>query len=159
MRGGCSGLRPSLRALSKHVSVEAWPLVVARLPSVATDEDFRAILADFDGIYALREPFFGIVDSRPMLVAPTPVQRRMIVDWSRRRSADTEELGLGTAYVVANPVIRAALAALSFLFEQPSPSYYVGTMEEALAQAEAELGERGLPCPSGLDELRRPRKT
>ena len=54
---------------------------------------------------------------------------------------------------------RAALAALSFLFEQPSPSYYVGTMEEALAQAEAELGERGLPCPSGLDELRRPRKT
>lgn len=145
--------------VSEHVSVGSWPIVVARLPTVASDEDFRSILSGFDSVYALRKPFFGIVDSRPLIVPPTPAQRRMIIEWSRRRSADTARLGLGTAYVVPNPVIRAALAALSFLFEQPSPSHYVGTMDEALEHAETRLSERGLPLPSGLDELRGPRKT
>lgn len=159
MSAGDFRLQRTVRTVSKHVSLESWPVVVTRLPAVASDEDFRSILSDFDSVYALRKPFFGIVDSRPLIVAPTPTQRRMILEWSRRRSADTETLGLGTAYVVPNPVIRAALAALSFLFEQPSPSHYVGTMDEALEHAETRLSERGLPLPSGLDELRGPRKT
>ena len=128
-------------------SSTTFRIVVVRLSSVMSDEDIVAIFDAFEALFPCGGRAARSSISRSTTVAPSSRQRR---DFDRRGQPVaplTARYGMGTAYVTTNAMVRAALAAMSLVFENPTPTFYAQSLDEAVAFSAERLATRGIKLP------------
>ena len=140
-------------ARSRIVVLDYLPIVVVRLSAVMSDEDIVAIFDAFEALFRAEVELVAIVDARSTTVAPSSRQRRDLMEWASRLAPLTARYGMGTSYVTTNAMVRAAVAAMSLVFENPTPTFYAQSLDEAVAFAAERLATRGIKLPPNVGEL------
>lgn len=129
------------------VDASRFPLVRLNLPSAFTLDTLRELTEGYDALFARKSKFMVVCDLRPMASVPDAIVRRAVAEYFNR--ADVRSLQaryqLGSANIIASPLVRAGVTALLWLWEPPLPLDTVATEEEALASARKRLVDAGLP--------------
>lgn len=107
-----------------------WPLAVLRFDGVGSDDDFVAMLAGLDQLYA-RGRRFALVMDATRAGTPPASQRKLMADWLRANTHLIEQWCVGTAYVIRSPAVRGVLTAIFWLQPQPAPWEVFGLRRDA----------------------------
>ncbi|HKK79816.1 MAG TPA: hypothetical protein VJ933_09310, partial [Phaeodactylibacter sp.] len=110
-----------------------FPVVTVRFTGAAADEaNFQAYLDELHHAYERATPFAYLFDATDAAL-PGFKYQKMQADWLKENEAMMKEYCRGTAYVIANPLVRTVLKGIFALQQQPVPYYITGSQEEAKA--------------------------
>lgn len=142
---------------SRAVSVDAstWPLVVVTFRGAPSDDDLLDMFSEYERCYARAEPFHVINDGLGILSAPNAAQRKLIADRAREHVPMSRQWVVGSATVVANPVMRGVVTALNWLTAPAYKHTICATLPEAVRVAVAALAERGIQLSVPLHRYQR----
>lgn len=123
---------------------DRFPLVTTAYPVRITPESLPPYFASYERVLSKKQLFVSLVDMRPCEHIPDANVRKVIADWGVRIADERALYVIGVAFVVTNPLVRAALTAVHFLAPPRQPTIAVRTESEASAFLEQKLAERGL---------------
>ena len=128
------------------------PFMVVRFLGKFTDEEFDEYLREYAAMLERRRTqgrLAVVIDARHSGM-PTSKQARQQADFLAEHAALLGDVSVGTAFVIASPIIRGALKAI--LWMQPMPTEH--TVVESVGAAEAwtrqKLEAAGVEIPDGL---------
>jgi hypothetical protein len=128
---------------------DTWPLVVLRCPAHVGDGSLEPLIDEFEACHAKRRRFALLVDATAMQSMPSAKWRKGLTDWANdpRVREDTRRCSVGTALLLASPLVRGVYTALLWLWKPPTPHFVTATMGagvewccERLTLAEVPLG-------------------
>jgi hypothetical protein len=118
---------------------QEFPVVVITFTgNEPTDENFRAYLDETYHLYD-REEALAIVFDATHAPLPGFKYQKMQADWLKKHESLMKEYCRGTAYVIANSLVRNVLKAIFTLQKQPAPYTIVSNLQEARSWAEDKL--------------------
>lgn len=106
------------------MAATSWTIDRSRMPLVITtfgkrfhdDDDVRALLAAADALFASRQRFVHVIDTRPIESPANAVQRKILGDWFRGVRETNANAGVvATAIVVNSTIVRGAITAVLWL--------------------------------------------
>jgi hypothetical protein len=138
------------------IATGSWPVVVVTMPSELTDAGTQKLIAASDALFARRQRFAMITDTRRLSRVPGARERRKLGEWLVRpeQLENQRRWSVGNATVIDNPLVRGGLQAVYWVWSAPNPQLVVATVDEAWAFVAAKLAERGVELPQPLDQLR-----
>ena len=140
-----------------YASDRYWPIVVVKLPSVPSDDDYRCAAEELGTIFDTRSgKFIVLVDSLEMTAAPNVRQRKILNDFAASRHEMTLSRGLGTGFAIRSKIIRATLTAMDWLYRRPTPTGHLPTLTDTIEWCFERLEEADVSPPllSAADLLR-----
>ena len=137
--------------MSVQVDDSGLPFVVVRFMGKFTDEGFDAYLRDYVEVLERQrggEKVAIIIDARQSAM-PSSRQARLQADFLAERASLLADVAVGTAFVIASPIIRGALKAILWMQPMPTEHTVVETLGDAEAWARAKLEAAGVSVPDG----------
>ncbi|MFO0696230.1 MAG: hypothetical protein U0230_21880 [Polyangiales bacterium] len=129
------------------VDASRFPLVRLNLPTAFTLDTLRELTEGYDALFARRAKFMVVCDLRSMASVPDAVVRRSVAEYFNRSDVREAQARyqVGSANIIASPLVRAGVTALLWLWEPPIPLDTVANDEEALKSARKRLRDAGIP--------------
>ncbi len=135
--------------MSIQVDAGPFPFVVVRFLGKYSDEEFSAYLEQVEQLVQAGETYAMIFDARRAGM-PTSKQAREQADFLRRLGPDMAKVSVGSAFVIASPLIRGAFKAITWMQSMPVEHVVVERMEQAEAWARTRLEAAGVEVPDDL---------
>lgn len=123
------------------MDVTRWPIVVMVLRGALTTEEYEKMLDASEQIHARREAHVGVVDLREMTASANAAQRKLIAARSNAMDRKYGHVSLGNIMIVNSALMRGALTAVEWLRGRKKKDHWVGSMDEALANARRLLND------------------
>ena len=120
---------------------DRWPIVIWRTVGIPTDAQVDRFIAQADEYLARREPYVVVFDNSVSGRA-TPYMRKKAGAWLTANSERLGEHCLGTGLVFPNAALRFVLSTVMLVVSHPVDHKVVGTLEQAVAWANAQLRTR-----------------
>jgi hypothetical protein len=120
-----------------------WPLVVATFSRASLDEELEEYLQARSAHLRRREPHVLILDMREVHLT-SPRQRQRYAEWLRAHESPLRQWLLGSAYLIASPMVRMMMSAIRHFGALSSPFISTTTLPPAAAWTAERLGEAGL---------------
>jgi hypothetical protein len=119
------------RRQSLSIVTASWPVVVVTLPSAFDDAQIAQLIEATDGLFARRERFAMITDSRSLETVPSALERRRLGEWLMRpeQLEQQRRWSVGNATVVDNPLVRGSLQAVYWIWSAPNPQHVARDLE------------------------------
>ena len=128
---------------------EFFPLVVVEFEDRFTNEDFLQTLIDNERVLARKQPFATIRDGRAVRTMPTPVQRKVGMQWQAEIADELSRYCAGVVTVTHNAIARNLLTAVRWMSPPPTPEEAMEEMPMAVDWCEQRLAPYGLIIPKG----------
>jgi hypothetical protein len=131
-------------------TTEHWPIVVLTCGETTTDEEQEAMFRDWEKVFARREPYACITDTRKVCDPGTAKSRARVAEWSKSVAPEVKRYSLGHALVVNSALVRGALTAINWVHKTPVPEGSFGTMVEAWDFCLSNLSAGGIVVPAHI---------
>jgi hypothetical protein len=105
-----------------------------------TEKSFQEFLGFLDGILDQKELYTVIFDAIKVPPLSFSFQKKM-ADWMAFNKEQMKSYCKGTAYIIQNALIRAALKGIFFIQPQPVPYKIFDTEKKALEWVKEQLGK------------------
>jgi hypothetical protein len=137
--------------------LDAWPVVVLVCPTRVDLAWVHGLDAQFGPVFARREVFAVITDTRPIATLPSAVERRALIAWTSRADhlENQKRWNAGSSTIVGNAVVRGTLQALYWFWTPPAPQHVGRDFADAWAWCVEKLRSRNVPLPVPEHELKR----
>ena len=106
------------------------PIIWIHFAGAVTEREFDTYLETMTRYVNRGTPTLFLYDALQSQV-PSATQRQKQAAWLERHEAALRRNSLGTAFVIANPLIRGALTAIFWIRPTPVPYIVTGTRSEA----------------------------
>ncbi len=137
--------------MSKYqFNTEHWPIVSVELGESTTDAEHDEIFRRWEAIFARRERFAGITDTRRVRDVGSAKQRARVAEWTKSVGSVVARYSLGHAVVVDSALVRGALTAIGWVHRSPAPERYVGTVPAAWDYCLGNLKAAGIDVPPSV---------
>jgi len=135
----------------------SWPVAILVLPEQLDEGAVRDLMAQMDGLYARRQLYALITDTRRLGTVPRALERKLITDWLTRpdQIANQQQWNVGASTIVSNALVRGALQAIYWVWTPPNPQHAARDLDEAWTYCVRMLDQRRVPLGRPADELRR----
>jgi hypothetical protein len=137
------------------VRTDDFPIVITVYPDLMTMETLPAYHTQYERVLARGERFASLIDMRPCMAMPAAEVRREMVDWGKRVAAERLRLVVGVAFIVTNPLVRAALAVVHWQAPPQQPTSVFKNTDPALEFLTDRLAINGIAMPDSYDLMRR----
>ncbi len=139
------------------VVLASWPVAILVLPELIDETAVRDLMTQMDELYARRQLYALITDTRQLSSIPRALERKLLTDWLTRpdQIANQREWNVGASTIVSNALVRGALQAIYWVWTPPNPQHAAKDMDEAWAYCLRMLEERGVSMGRPAAELRR----
>ena len=131
-----------------------WPLIVVTLHTLLSDEDLKALFAQWEAVFARREKFVALTDARRVKERSPPKQRAMIAEWTKKIEPKVIALSVGHVTVIESALVRGAMTAVEWLHKPKVDSAYFATLREGCDWAIARLQANDIPVTDALRAYR-----
>jgi hypothetical protein len=111
-----------------------WPLLVVKFSGSTSTQEFESYLNRMTDYLNRGEKLVSIFESTEMKDSPME-HRQLQIEWVQKNDALLRERMLGTAFIIASPVVRLAMNVIQLLSKPPHPSTVSPTKEAALEWA------------------------
>ena len=134
---------------SELILVEHWPVIVVLNGADHGDEAVARQYAELDRLYTSHPgPYAAVIDASTGGL-PSPGQRKLVSDFSRRHEAHIARHCRGMAMVFSNPLMRGVMTAILWMVKKKAPQRVFTEVPEAVRWAQAQLAGAGIqPVPS-----------
>ena len=139
-----------------HVIDATWPIVVLVLPS-RIDQSFVHLLdTSFARVFARKQRFALITDTRPVIDLPKAKERKLLTDWASRpdQLLNQKTWNAGSSTIVQNAIFRAVLQGLYWVWTPTSPQHAARDEDEAFVWCVQLLAKEGIPLPITENAMR-----
>jgi len=132
--------------MSDLVDFSLYPLVQISVPEELDAKVAARMYEELEGLIERGGHYATVVDSTKVRRMPDALTRRALVSGSDRLERHVEKWSLGTAIVIASPVVRGAHTALRWIRGDrlSVPEVAVSTLDEAYAWAAEQLESKGV---------------
>jgi hypothetical protein len=103
-----------------------------------TEESFREFLGFLDGILDKKEAYVVTFDAVKVPLLSFSFQKKM-ADWMTSNKEQMKTYCKGTAYIIRNALVRAALRGIFFIQPQPVPYQIFEEEKNALEWTKSQL--------------------
>lgn len=131
-----------------HLDSTLLPLLFLRVVGVPPIDQSVQHYIKMDRILERKVRHGFITDMNQASTAFPKEQKQATADWLKLHKKEIEELSVGTAFIVSNPVIRAAMTTVFWMFPMPGTSKVVKNLEEAMDWLFPRFEAAGLRPPS-----------
>lgn len=134
---------------------DAWPVALLVLPASIGPDDVREMIELVERLYAKKERYALITDTRPVTAIPGARERRMLGEWlSQPDQIENQRLwNVGSSTIMSNTLIRGGLQALYWLWTPPNPQHAARDLPEAFAFCVSKLTDARVRLPVSAAEL------
>jgi hypothetical protein len=138
-----------------RVSTADWPIVLIEFPEKrVADEALHGVLDYVESLLheasRSREKLFVITDLTRMDEITPASQRQYTGAWNKRTFALSRAAGLGGATVTPSAILRGIITAVFWIQPPATPSFAVGTRDEAMLKGVEMLDAAGALLPPRL---------
>lgn len=126
-----------------------WPVVLHTFEGNLSESEFDCYIDRLDAILGRKRSYVTVVDTTPVGLT-SRLQRSKQADWIKRNTENLKNTSLGTAFVIASPVVRALLSAMLWIQPLPHPYVVTETLADALLWSCRQLQTAGVQIPLGL---------
>jgi hypothetical protein len=139
---------------SVDFDVNAWPLVVMRMPAALDLPAIDGFIQGIDSVLARKAKFSAIVDTTALRRFPDAVERRRLVEQLNLRTFTEKTYNVGNGVVIVSATARAVLTAINWVRPPATTQHLVGTFPEALEWCCGRLVAAGVGLSPGIQALR-----
>lgn len=143
---------------SVQIDVEAWPLVIMRMPEALDPGAIKDWMEGIDAVLARKARFSAVVDTRPMKHLPNAVERRQLIEQLNRRTFAERTYNIGNGVVINSAAARAALTAINWVRPPIVKQHLVGSFPAALDWCCNRLAAAGVGITPAIWRLREQRR-
>ncbi len=129
-----------------EMDTSAAPVIVTTYHELSSAQDFAALEAAFEQVYARGGKMVFIADLGHVKL-PSAEGRRRAAEMEAKLFPLTKRHSLGAVNVVRTPVVRGAMTAIRWFARAATDELYVATMAEAVAKAKELLAREGVALP------------
>jgi hypothetical protein len=137
------------------VRAELFPLVVIDMPAHFALDDLASFTQTIEALYARKERFATLVDSRLVKGMPDAAVRKRLGDWQNETKHLIAKHNVFTATVIESAVVRGAMTAIHWVFRPPNEQVTVGSYDEGFRGCIEALRRDGLTLPPALERVAR----
>jgi hypothetical protein len=124
-----------------------FPLVVVEFEDRFTTDDFIQAIVDNEKLLDRKQRFVTIRDGRLVRTMPTPVQRKIGMQWQDEVADRLKLYCAGVVTVTHNAIARNLLTAIRWMSPPPTPEEAMEDMASALDWCDRRLAEHDLGVP------------
>jgi hypothetical protein len=138
------------------VSVATWPIVLIACPERFDASWVQDLGRKVDAVFARNERFAILTDTSRVREMPSARERRALGEWAARpdQVALQKRLNVGSATVVASPLLRGGLQAIYWLWTPPNPQYAARDFGDGWRWCLGQLAGARIAPPAMLDAER-----
>jgi hypothetical protein len=124
-----------------------WPIVVLVMPQRFDEALVQTLDLDFAKIFARKQRFALITDSRPVVELPKARERKMITDWASRpdQVVNQKTWNAGSSTIVQNALFRTVLQGFYWVWTPGSPQHAARDVDDAFTWCVQLLEKEKIP--------------
>lgn len=140
-----------------RILTASWPVVILALPPAMNEDTMRELVRQMEALYARRQRYALITDTRRLVSVPGAKERKLLTDWLTRpdQIENQRTWNVGSSTIVPNALLRGALQAIYWVWTAPNPQHVAGHLDDAWRFCIDALTKQGVPLPAPSVELRR----
>src|SRR5688572_16754140 len=115
-----------------HVSDEDFPFVISVMPTAPDEMFFKSYFVKQRELLARGTRWLHLVDIRQVTRLPDARARAVVSAETAALNDLSARLNVGTATVIASPLVRGILTAIHWLSPPPHPFLNVATVDDGL---------------------------
>ncbi len=129
-----------------HLIDATWPVVVLVCPKRFDEGFVKTLNEDFDRIFARRQRFALITDTRAIIELPKPLERKLLAEWANRpdQLANTKTWNAGSATILQNAIMRTVMQGLYWIWTPASPQFAAKDDADSLTWCLELLAKEGI---------------
>jgi hypothetical protein len=139
-----------------HVITSSWPVVVIVGPAHWEAGWVQDLDKQMGALFARRERFAIITDTRPITSVPGAAERKPLTEWLRRPEhlRNQARWNVGSATLMTSAVMRGALQAIYWVWTPASPQMAAKDLDEAWNWCVELLQKEQIAFPQPPSDLR-----
>jgi hypothetical protein len=132
-----------------HVIDATWPIIVLSMPQRLDEAFVHRLEANFELVFARKQRFALITDTRALIEIPKARERKLLTDWASRpeQLLNQKTWNAGSSTIVQNTLFRTVLQGLYWVWTPTSPQHAARDDEDAFTWCAQLLAKEGIALP------------